>query len=132
MIAMALAATIAPPAWAEGPQKPAPPQKKTAAAPDLNADGSVPDKVVKAGVQSNVAIVWDCGLPNLAPVVSARVEHGALSIKTGNGPSCGHASMSLTSVFYTSAPGFKGTDKLYILGFLTSGDINQTFTILVK
>jgi hypothetical protein len=59
-------------------------------------------------------------------------EHGSVSIGTGNGPSCGRPSMSLTNIFYTSNPGFKGTDKLYILGFLTHGDIDQTFTILVK
>ncbi len=132
MIAMALAAAAASPAWAAGPQKPAPPQKRAAAAPDLNADGSVPDRVVKAGAQTSVAIVWDCALPNLAPVVSARVEHGAVSIRTGNGPNCGRRSMSLTNIFYTSEPGFKGTDKLYVLGFLTNGDIDQTYTILVK
>ncbi len=99
---------------------------------DLNADGSVPDKIVKAGAQTSAAIVRDCALPNYAPVVSARVEHGTIRIRTGNGPSCGLASMSLTNVLYTSDPGFKGTDKLTILAFLTSGDLNQTYTILVK
>jgi hypothetical protein len=132
IIAMALAAATASPAWAQGLQKPAAPQKTAAAARDLNADGSVPDKVVKAGVRTSVATVCDCALPNMAPVVSARVEHGSVSIGTGNGPSCGRPSMSLTNIFYTSNPGFKGTDKLYILGFLTHGDIDQTFTILVK
>jgi hypothetical protein len=132
IIALALAAAAALPASAEGMQKPAQTHKKTTAAPDLNADGSVPDKVVKAGVKMNVATVSDCALPNMAPVVSARVEHGTVSIGTGNGPRCGRPSMSLTSIFYTSAPGFKGTDKLYVLGFLTHGDIDQTLTILVK
>jgi hypothetical protein len=79
-----------------------------------------------------VATVWDCDLPNLAPVVSARVEHGFVSIGTGDGPRCGRPSMSLTSIFYTSAPGFKGTDTLHILAFLSRGDIDQSFTILVK
>jgi hypothetical protein len=132
IIAMALAAAAASPAWAENPRKLAQPPKKAAAAPDLNADGSVPDRVVKAGAQTKVAIVWDCALPNLAPVVSARVEHGTVSIRTGNGPNCGRPLMSLTSVFYTSTLDFKGTDKLYILGFLTHGDIDQIYTILVK
>lgn len=100
--------------------------------PDLNPDGTTPDQVVKSGKQTSVASVWDCALPNFAPVVSARVEHGTIRIRTGNGPSCGHASMSLTNVVYTSDPGFKGTDKLTILAFLTSGDLNQTYTILVK
>lgn len=131
IVALALAAAASP-ASANDSQKPAQAHKKAAAALDLNADGSVPDKVVKAGVKTSVATMSDCALPNMAPVVSARVEHGTVGVGTGNGPSCGRPSMSLTSVFYTSAPGFKGVDKLYILGFLTRGDIDQTFTILVK
>jgi hypothetical protein len=130
--AMTLAAAAPSPIWAEGPQSLVHPQKKTAAASDLTADGRLPDKIVKAGARTSVAIVWDCDLPNLAPVVSARVEHGTVSINTGNGPSCGRPSMSLTDIFYTSEPGFKGWDKLYILGFLSKGSIDQTYTILVK
>ena len=126
ILATALAAAAVSPGWAKDPQK------NAVAALDLNADGSVPDRVVKAGAQTSVAVVWDCALPNLAPVVSARVEHGSVSIRTGNGPRCGRPSMSLTSIFYTSNTGFKGTDKLYILGFLSQGDIDKTYTILVK
>ena len=132
ILAIALAAAAAAPGWAEGAKKNAQPQQDAAAALDLNADGSVPDKIVNAGAQTTVAAVWDCDLPNLAPVVSARVEHGSVRIGTGNGPRCGRPSMSLTSIFYTSAPGFKGTDTLHILAFLSRGDIDQTFTILVK
>jgi hypothetical protein len=131
IIAIALAAGASP-GSAAGHQKPAQSQEGPAPAPDLNADGSVPDKVVKAGIQTSAAIVRDCALPNYAPVVSARVEHGTIRIRTGAGPSCGLASMSLTNVLYTLDPGFKGTDKLTILAFLTSGDLTQTYTILVK
>lgn len=106
--------------------------KKSSAAPELNADGSVPDKIVQAGKPTAVAEVWDCDLPNYAPVVSARVEHGSVAVSTGNGPNCGHPLMSLTKILYTSAPGFKGTDRLHVLGFLTHGHIDETFTILVK
>ncbi len=132
ILASALAAAVAAPGWADSVKKTAQPQKDAAAALDLNADGSVPDKIVKAGAQTNVAAVWDCDLPTLAPVVSARVEHGSVRIGTGDGPRCGRPSMSLTSIFYTSAPGFKGTDTLHILAFLSRGDIDQAFTILVK
>ncbi len=51
---------------------------------------------------------------------------------TGNGPNCGHPQMSLTTVLYRPNPGFRGKDTLTVLAFLTSGDINRTFTILVK
>jgi hypothetical protein len=132
IVAMALAAAAASPAWPEGPQQPAHPAKKAAAAPDLNADGSVPDSIAKAGAQTRVAAVRDCLLPNQAPPVFARADHGAVSVKQETGPGCGRPSASQTNVFYTSAPGFKGTDKLYVLGYLNFSNISQTYTILVK
>jgi hypothetical protein len=128
-IAMAVAVG---PAGAQTQDKPIHSHKKPTGAPDLNADGTVPDRVVEAGKQTNVAIVWDCALPTLAPVVSARVEHGSVAITTGAGPSCGRPQMSLTKIFYTPVPGFKGTDKLHVLGFLVQGNIDETLTILVK
>jgi hypothetical protein len=128
LIAMAFVAT---PAIADSAAKTAS-RHHEAAAPDLNPDGSTPDRIVKSGQQAGVAAVWDCALPNFAPVVSARVEHGTVAIVTGNGPNCGHPQMSLTKILYRSEPGFRGTDKLTVLGFLTHGDIDQTFTILVK
>ena len=133
IVAIALAAAAASPACAAGPQQEAAhPQKKAAAAPDLNADGSVPDKVVKAGAETLVATVHDCDLPSQAPVVWARVEHGTTSVKQGTGPSCGRPSMSLSEIFYTSEPGFKGTDNLHMLGFVSNGGIDVSLTILVK
>jgi len=132
LAALALAAAVASPSWAEASQKPAHSGKKTVTALDLNPDGSVPDKVVKAGAQTSVATVWDCELPTMSPVVSARVEHGSVAIATGDGPRCGRPSMRVTEIFYTPAPGYKGVDKLYILAFVTRGDINQTYSILVK
>jgi len=126
-IALALAAPV--PAAAGAVKTPA---HATQQAVELNADGTVPDKEVSAGKETPVAVVWDCALPTLAPVVSARVEHGSVAIRTGNGSRCGHSAMSLTEVLYRSEPGFRGTDTLHILGFLTHGDLDQTFTILVK
>ena len=49
-------------------------------------DCSVPDKVVKAGAQTSVAAVWDCELPTMSPVVSARVEHGSVRRCDGRRP----------------------------------------------
>lgn len=132
LAALALAAAVASPSWAEGSQKPAHSEKKAVTALDLNPDGSVPDKVVKAGAQTSVAAVWDCELPTMSPVVSARVEHGSVAVVTGDGPRCGRPSMRVTEILYTPARGYKGVDKLYILAFVTRGDINQTYTILVK
>ena len=132
IMAMALAAAAASPALAEGSQQPAHRDKKAAAAPDLNADGSAPNSIAKAGAETRVAMVQDCALPNLAPVVSARADHGTISVKQGTGPSCGRPAVSQAQIFYTSEPGFKGTDKLHILGVLLHGDIDQTYTILVK
>ncbi|HEY1944418.1 MAG TPA: hypothetical protein VGH40_20085 [Roseiarcus sp.] len=125
MIAVAVAAS---PATAGG----AAARHQKPAAPDLAPDGTVPDRVVKSGEQTGVASVWDCGLPNFAPVVSARVEHGTVAVVTGNGPNCGYPKMSLTTVLYRPNPGFRGKDTLTVLAFVTSGDINRTFTILVK
>ncbi len=132
IIAVALAAGALSPASAEGSQQPAQPHNKAAAAPDLNADGSVPDSVAKAGAQTRVATVRSCVLPDQAPVVFARADHGAVSVKQETGPGCGRASTSLANVFYTSELGFKGTDKLYLMGFVNFGNTNQTLTILVK
>jgi len=126
-VAFALAAALP---VAAGNAKP--PARPTPAAVDLNPDGSVPDKIVGAGKETPVAFVWDCALPTLAPVVSARVEHGGVAIRTGNAPRCGKPSMSVTEILYRSAPGFHGTDTLHVLGFLTSGDVDQTYSILVK
>ena len=128
LMTMALAA---PPVLADSASK-ATSRHQKAAAPELNQDGTTPDRVVKAGQQASIASVWDCGLPNFAPVVSARVEHGTVAVVTGNGPNCGHPQMSLTTVLYRPDPGFHGQDTLTVLAFLSSGDINRTFTILVK
>ena len=132
IIAIALAAAAVSPAWAEGPQQAAHPHKKAAATPDLNADGSVPDATAKAGAETQVATMKDCTLPNQPPVASARADHGTVIVKQGKGPGCGHTSVSVAQVLYTSDPGFKGTDKLYILGFTMKSNIEQTMTILVK
>jgi hypothetical protein len=122
---------MAPSAAAEGAAKAVAAAHKARAA-DANRDDATPDKIVKSGRQTSVATVYDCALPNYAPVVSARVEHGAVAIVKGNGPHCGRAQMSLTEILYRPAPGFRGTDRLTVLGFLTHGNIDQTFTILVK
>ncbi len=132
IMAIAMAAAVAAPAWAQAPQQPAPPDKKAAAAPDLNADGSVPDSVAKAGAQTRVATVRNCVLPSQAPAVFARADHGAVSVKQETEPGCGRPSTSLTTVLYTSEPGFKGTDKLYLLGYVNFSNMSQTLTILVK
>ena len=131
-IAIALAAAAISPTWAEGPQQAAHPHKKAAATPDLNADGSVPDSIAKAGTETQVATLKDCTLPNQAPVVSGRADHGTVSVKQEKGPGCGHPSVSLTEVFYISEPGFKGTDNLHVLGFTINSNIDRTLTILVK
>lgn len=134
--AAALATASASPAWAEGPQNKAHAQGKTAAgsaaAPDLNADGTVPNAITKAGVKTRVALVWNCAVPDQVPVVWARADHGSVIILEDKGPQCGRPSMTLAGVFYTSQPGFKGTDKVYVMGFLLDGKIDQTYTVLVK
>lgn len=107
------------------------PTEKTA--PELNRDGTMPDAIVKTGESTRVATAWDCLQPNRAPVVWARADHGTVSIKEVTGHACGRPSMSLAGVFYTSKPGYKGRDKLYLLGFLTDGHkIDDTYTIWVK
>jgi hypothetical protein len=122
-MAIALAAANSP-CWAEGPQKSHPKPS-----PD-NANGAA--KVVKSGVQTSVAKISDCAQPKLAPEANAIVEHGTVSIKSAEGPACGEPSVSMTEVFYTSEKGYKGTDKVHLLGYSISGNIDQTFTVLVK
>ncbi|MGA8319697.1 MAG: hypothetical protein WB774_02465 [Xanthobacteraceae bacterium] len=40
--------------------------------------------------------------------------------------------MTLATIFYTPAPGFKGSDKIYVIGLNLDATINQTYTVLVK
>jgi hypothetical protein len=122
-MAIALVATNSP-CWSEGPQKSHP--KPSAD----NANGAA--QVVKSGVETSVAKISDCTVPNLAPQANAIVEHGTVSIKPAAGPGCGRPSVSQTEVFYTSEKGYKGTDKVHLLGYSLSGNIDQTFTVLVK
>jgi hypothetical protein len=138
IMALALAAAATPPVWAAAPQNNPPPHGTATAVStgpsELNPDGSVPDAVVKAGVETRAFRAWDCDQPNHAPVVWARADHGTISIKpiTFSGPKCGRLSMTVAGIFYTSEPGFKGTDKIYVLGYLTNGRLDETLTILVK
>ena len=111
-IASSLIATT--PTAAEGAARPNA-ARGAAARVNLNAGGGAPDKIVRSGAQTSVATVWDCALPNYAPVVSARVEHGTVSIAKANGPRCGRAQMSLTDILYRPAPGFRGTDTLTVV-----------------
>jgi len=122
-MAIALAAANSP-CWSEGPQKPHP--KPSAD----NANGAA--KVVKSGVQTSVANISDCAQPKVAPEANAIVEHGTVSIKSAEGPACGQPSVSITEVFYTSDKGYRGTDKVHLLGYSLSGNIDQTITVLVK
>jgi len=122
-MAIALAAANSP-CWAEGPQKSHPKPS-----PD-QANGAA--KVVKSGVQTSIAKITDCAQPKLAPEANAIVAHGTVSIKSAEGPGCGEPSVSQTEVFYTSEKGFKGADKVRLLGYSISGNIDQTFTVLVK
>jgi hypothetical protein len=139
IMALALGAAAAAPAQAGGAQNGARPHGTATAVSteptELNADGSVPDAVVKAGVETRAFRTWDCDQPNSAPVVWARADHGTISIKpiAFSGPKCGRMSMTVAGIFYTSEPGFKGTDKLYLLGFLSNGKhLDETLTVLVK
>jgi hypothetical protein len=136
IMALALAAAAAPPTRAAGPQNKAPPHQtaESTAPSELNPDGSLPDAVVKAGVETRAFTAWDCDQPNLAPVVWARADHGTIRIKpiTFSGPKCGRLSMTVAGFFYTPEPGFKGLDKVYVMGFLTNGRIDETIKILVK
>lgn len=129
-VILAIAATLASPAWADNSRLPANSHAKSAAA-DLNSGAGASDSVAKAGVETRVATVRDCVLKQ-APVIFARADHGTVVVKQQTGPGCNLPSMIETDVFYTSDKDFKGSDKLYILGFLHFDNLNQTYTILVK
>ena len=87
---------------------------------------------VKAGVRSRIGSAFSCDVPDQLPPVVGRADHGRVEISRGKGPQCGRESMALAEIFYTSEPGFKGIDKVYLLGWLLRGNIDQTYTILVK
>jgi len=137
---MALAAAAAAPsAWAAGPQDQEIPPGKTAAStpwsqptPTFRTNTGVPDAVVEAGVTTDLAFVGDCALPYRAPVVWARADHGTIIIKKVTRPNCGRASVDFSEIFYTSKPGFRGVDKVYLLGFLMQDNIDRLFTVVVK
>jgi len=97
-----------------------------------NPGGVLPDAYAKPGVQTRVGLAWDCASPNIAPPIAASAMNGTVVVKRGMAPSCGRQSMHVNLIYYTSKPGFKGTDKLMILGAVTSGTIQQVMTIIVK
>ena len=132
IMVIALAALAVSPAWAQ--DKAIPPQGKsdTTAAPKTNAGPSKANATVKTGVRSRVGSAWSCDVPDALPPIWGRAEHGTVEISRGKGPQCGRNSMTLAEIFYTSEPGFKGIDKVYLMGWLLRGNIDQTSTILVK
>jgi hypothetical protein len=90
------------------------------------------DAIVKAGVRSRVGMAWDCVQPNQAPPVVANANNGSVVVKKGKGPGCGHPSMDVTHIYYTSKPGFKGADRLFVMSLITGGQVERLMTILVK
>ena len=136
VMGIVLTAAALSPAWAAGPQSQTQPQGTAAAAPPAapapNAGGSGPNAIVKAGEKTRVGLFWDCTLPGVSPVIWARADHGTATAVGGAGPQCGRPSMRMTGIFYTSEPGFKGTDTVHVLGFNITGKIEQSFTVLVK
>jgi hypothetical protein len=133
MLALALAAVTTSPAWAQDKANP-PAGKSDVTSPESNPRDSKlkANATVKAGVRSRVGSAWNCDIPDQIPPVWGRADHGTVEISRGNGPQCGRESMALAEIFYTSEPGFKGIDKVYLLGWLLRGNIDQTYTILVK
>jgi hypothetical protein len=134
LLAIALAASVASSAEAAGPQDA--PQGQTVAAPAATPEpsipGTAPDLVAQTGKQTRVGTVYNCGVPDEVPIFWARADHGSISIAVGKGPQCGRPSMTLAAIFYTPAPDFKGTDKIYVMGFLLEGRLDHTYTVLVK
>lgn len=131
ILTLSLATAVASAAWA-APQNKAQGKTAATATSDLNADGTVPNVITKAGAQTRVAVAFDCDQPDRAPILWARADHGTINVTEATGPRCGRPSMSLTLVLYTSEPGFRGTDKVYMLGYILNGNLDATYTVLVK
>jgi hypothetical protein len=133
IMALAFAAVTTSPAWAQDKAIP-PAGKSDASPPESNPRDSKlkANATVKAGVRSRIGSAWSCDVPDQLPPLFARADHGRVEISRGKGPQCGRESMALAEVFYTSEPGFKGIDKVYLLGWLLRGNIDQSYTILVK
>jgi hypothetical protein len=134
LMAIALAASVASSAGAAGPQDipQVPALAPSTAAPDPAVPGTMPDLVAQTGKPTRVGIVYNCAVPDEVPIVWARADNGSISIVVGKGPQCGRPSMTLAAIFYTPAPGFKGTDKIYVMGLNLDATLNQTYTVLVK
>ena len=133
MMALAFAAVTTSPAWAQDKAN-LPTGKSYTGSPESNPRDSKlkANATVKAGVRSRVGSAWGCDVPDQPPPVFGRADHGTVEISTGKGPQCGRESMALAEIFYTSEPGFKGIDKVYLIGWLLRGNIDQTYVILVK
>jgi hypothetical protein len=129
---IALAALAVSPAWAQDKASPPQGQSDATPAPKTNAGASKANAIVKTGVRSRVGSAWNCDIPDQPPPVWGRADHGTIEISRGKGPQCGRESMAIAEIFYTSEPGFKGMDKALLLGWLLKGNIDQTYTILVK
>jgi hypothetical protein len=133
MLALTLAAVTTPPAWAQDKANVPTGQAYPGSPESSPRDNKVKaNATVKAGVRSRLGSAWSCDVPEAPPPVFARADHGTVEILTGRGPQCGRQSMALAEIFYTSEPGFKGIDKVILLGWLLRGNIDQTYTILVK
>ena len=132
MLALALAA-VTTSAWAQEKAN-LPVGKSYVTSPESNPRDSKlkANATVKAGVRSRIGSAFSCDVPDQLPPVFGRADHGTVEISRGKGPQCGRESMALAEIFYTSEPGFKGIDKVYLLGWLLRGNIDQSYTILVK
>ena len=133
MMALAFAAVTTSPACAQDKAN-LPTGRSYSGSPESNPRDSklTANATVKAGVRSRVGSAWSCDVPDQPPPVWGRADHGTVEISRGKGPQCGRESMALAEIFYTSEPGFKGIDKVYLLGWLLRGNIDQSYTILVK
>ncbi len=91
-----------------------------------------PDFTVRPGIESRVGFAYDCDMKTRAPAVWARADHGSVVIRETDGPACQEKSMKLAGIFYKSDPGFVGEDTVYVIGYLTTGDIDSTVHVQVS
>lgn len=91
-----------------------------------------PDSFAKSGAEARIGAAWDCNMPEISPWIWVRADHGTVRVAKGVGPACDRKDVHLTGIFYTSEPGFKGEDTVYVLGFVDQGQLDSVLHVQVK
>jgi hypothetical protein len=88
--------------------------------------------VVKSGVETQVGGGWYCSQSGVPDISGMSASHGTLVLKTipHAAPCLGN---DVNGVFYTSQPGYKGSDEIfYAIKYGTKGTVRQRRLLTVE